>query len=50
MPPETLAAAFDGANSEKRRDRIAALLATLTTIGLARSGQLDGQTRYFIPR
>jgi hypothetical protein len=50
IPPETIAATFDGRNIGKRRDRIESLLETLTTIGLARSGQLDGQTRYFIPR
>lgn len=50
VPPETLAATFDGRNTPKRRERIESLLDTLTTIGLARSGQLDGQTRYFIPR
>lgn len=50
MPPEVLAATFDGRNTEKRCHRIAALLETLTTIGLARSGQVDGHTRYFIPR
>ncbi|MHA6689310.1 class I SAM-dependent DNA methyltransferase [Devosia sp. A449] len=50
VPPESLAMAFDGRNTPKRRNRIAGLLETLTTIGLARSGQLDGQTRYFIPR
>ncbi|WP_137152575.1 DNA methyltransferase [Devosia sp. FKR38] len=50
LPPEALATAFDGRNTPKRRDRIASLLDTLTTIGLARTGQLDGQTRYFIPR
>lgn len=50
VPPESLSATFDGRNTPKRRDRIETLLQTLTTIGLARSGQLDGQTRYFIPR
>lgn len=48
--PEALAATFDGRLTPKRRDRVASLLETLTTIGLARSGDLDGQTRYFIPR
>jgi hypothetical protein len=50
VPPETLAATFDGRNTPKRRERVETLLQTLTTIGLARSGQLDGQVRYFIPR
>lgn len=50
LPPDTLAASFDGRNTPKRRDRVGALLETLTTIGLARSGQQDGEVRYFIPR
>lgn len=50
VPSESLAASFDGRNTPKRRERIGSLLDTLTTIGLARSGQLEGQTRYFIPR
>ena len=48
--PDSLAASFDGRTTPKRRERVAALLQTLTTIGLARSGELDGTTRYFIPR
>ena len=32
------------------KDRVASLLETLTTIGLARSGRVDGENRYFIPR
>lgn len=50
VPPETLAATFDGRNTEKRRERIGALLETLTTIGLAQTARLDTQIRYFIPR
>jgi hypothetical protein len=50
VPPDSLSAIFDGRNTPKRRDRIETLLQTLTTIGLARSGQLGGETRYFIPR
>ncbi|WP_297579349.1 DNA methyltransferase [Devosia sp.] len=50
VPPETLAATFDGRNTPKRRDRVASLLETLTTIGLARSGRVEGESRYFIPR
>jgi hypothetical protein len=41
---------LDGRNTEKRCDRVEALLQTLTTIGLARTDKLDGQTRYVIPR
>ncbi|WP_207632980.1 class I SAM-dependent DNA methyltransferase [Devosia aurantiaca] len=50
VPSEILAATFDGRNTTKRRDRVASLLVTLTTIGLARSGRMEGQDRYFIPR
>lgn len=50
MLPDMLAARFDGRNTPKRRERIESLLETLTVIGLARTGQLDGRTRYFIPR
>jgi hypothetical protein len=50
VPPEALAASFDGRNTPKRKDRIASLLETLTTIGLARSGRVEGEDRYFIPR
>ncbi len=50
VPPEALAATFDGRNTPKRRDRVASLLDTLTTIGLARSGRVEGESRYFIPR
>jgi len=48
--PEALSASFDGRNTPKRRDRVASLLETLTTIGLARSGRTEGENRYFIPR
>jgi hypothetical protein len=50
VPPEALAASFEGRNTPKRKDRIASLLETLTTIGLARSGRVEGEDRYFIPR
>ena len=50
VQPEALAAAFDGRNTPKRKERIASLLDTLTTIGLARSGRIEGENRYFIPR
>lgn len=45
--PEALAASFDGRNTPRRKERIASLLDTLTTIGLAR---LESESRYFIPR
>jgi len=34
----------------KRRDRVAEVLETLVATGLARTGELDGQRRYFLPR
>ncbi|MDP1729964.1 MAG: class I SAM-dependent DNA methyltransferase [Devosia sp.] len=50
VPPEALAATFDGRNTPKRRERIQSLLETLTIVGLARAGRVDGEPRYFIPR
>jgi hypothetical protein len=50
LPPESLINVFGARQAPKRRERIEALLETLTSTGLARSGQLNGQTRYFIPR
>jgi hypothetical protein len=50
VPPEALSASFDGRNTPKRRERVASLIETLTTIGLARSGRVEGEDRYFIPR
>lgn len=49
VPPEALSSAFDGRNTPKRRERIASLLETLTTIGLARAEPGAGPARYFIP-
>lgn len=49
-PPDTIAMAFDGRNTAKRRDRIDEVLRTLVETGLARTGDVDGQTRYFLPR
>jgi hypothetical protein len=49
-PTDTIAYAFDGRNTSKRRDRIAEVLETLVATGLARTGELEGQRRYFLPR
>lgn len=48
--PETIASVFDGRNTAKRRDRIEEVLETLVATGLARSGEHEGQRRYFLPR
>jgi hypothetical protein len=49
-PPDVLASVFDGRNTAKRRDRVAEVLETLVATGLARTGELEGQRRYFLPR
>jgi hypothetical protein len=49
-PPDAIAVAFDGRNTAKRRDRIDEVLRTLVETGLARTGVVEGQTRYFLPR
>ncbi len=49
-PPEAIASVFDGRNTGKRRDRVAEVLETLVATGLARTGEVEGQTRYFLPR
>lgn len=48
--PEAIASVFDGRNTAKRRDRIEEVLETLVATGLARSGEHEGQRRYFLPR
>jgi hypothetical protein len=50
LSPESLINAFGARQAPKRRERIESLLETLTSSGLARTGKLNGQTRYFIPR
>jgi len=50
LPPDGIASVFDGRNTAKRRDRVAEVLETLVATGLARTGELDGQRRYFLPR
>lgn len=49
-PAETIARAFDGKLSKKRRQRVDEVLDTLLTTGAIRSGDLDGEIRYFLPR
>jgi hypothetical protein len=48
--PDAIANVFDGRNTAKRRDRIAEVLETLVATGLARTGDYEGQRRYFLPR
>lgn len=48
--PEAIASVFDGRNTAKRRARIEEVLETLVATGLARSGEHEGQRRYFLPR
>jgi hypothetical protein len=49
-PPDALASVFDGKNTAKRRDRIAEVLETLVATGSVRTGEIEGQRRYFLPR
>jgi hypothetical protein len=49
-PSDAIASVFDGRNTAKRRDRVAEVLETLVATGLARTGEQDGQRRYFLPR
>lgn len=49
-PTDALASVFDGRNTPTRRNRIAQVLETLVATGIARTGQVEGQTRYFLPR
>lgn len=48
--PDEIAAIFNGRNTAKRKHRVAHVLETLVATGAARTGQLDGETRYFLPR
>ncbi|MBO9168346.1 DNA methyltransferase [Rhizobium sp. L245/93] len=49
-PPDAISTFFDGRNTSKRRDRVAEVLETLVATGVARSGEMNGQMRYFLPR
>jgi hypothetical protein len=48
--PDAIASVFDGRNTAKRRDRVSEVLETLVATGLARTGEYEGQRRYFLPR
>ncbi|MGE0232482.1 MAG: hypothetical protein AB7O39_10020 [Flavobacteriaceae bacterium] len=47
---DEVAAAFDGRNSARRKDRVAEALETLAATGAARADVAGGETRYFLPR
>lgn len=47
---DSIAAAFGGRVTDKRKARVEQVLETLVATGAARTGQLDGVTRYFVPR
>ncbi|CAN7500152.1 class I SAM-dependent DNA methyltransferase [Rhizobium sp. LjRoot30] len=49
-PSGVLTSVFEGRNTSKRRGRVAEVLETLVATGVARSGEVDGQMRYFLPR
>ena len=49
-PTDAIAAAFDGRTTPKRRDRIKTVLETLVETGIARTGENEGEARYFLPR
>ncbi|WP_243927887.1 class I SAM-dependent DNA methyltransferase [Methylobacterium sp. J-076] len=49
-PAESVANVFDGRATAKRRNRVIEVLETLVATGLARTGDQDGQRRYFLPR
>lgn len=48
--PESIMASLDGRSSPTRRDRVKKVLDTLVATGAARTGELEGQTRYFVAR
>ncbi len=48
--PVEISANFAGKNTASRKSRIEAVLQTLVETGAARTGELDGSTRYFIPK
>jgi hypothetical protein len=49
-PSDDIAGVFDGRNTAKRRERVSEVLETLVATGLARTGEHEGQRRYFLPR
>jgi len=48
--PDEISVTFDGRNTAKRKARVAEVLETLVAAGAARTGELEGETRYFVPR
>lgn len=50
IQPEAVAAAFDGRNTAKRKERVSEVLETLVATGAARTGEVEGQTLFFVPR
>ncbi len=48
--PDALASAFHGRVTDKRKARIRQVLETLVATGAARTGEMEGTTRYFVPR
>ena len=48
--PVEISANFAGKNTASRKSRIEAVLQTLVETGAARTGELEGSTRYFIPK
>ena len=48
--PDALASAFHGRVTDKRKARIQQVLETLVATGAARTGEMEGTTRYFVPR
>lgn len=50
LPPDGIASVFDGRNTARRKDRVTEVLETLVATGLARTGEIEGQRRYFLPR
>lgn len=50
LPPDAIAMVFDGRTTARRRERIEEVLETLVVTGVVRTGQVEGQIRYFLPR
>ena len=48
--PAEVSATFDGRNTSKRKDRVDEVLRLLAETGGARSGEMGGETRYFMAR
>ncbi|GAB4350134.1 MAG: class I SAM-dependent DNA methyltransferase [Oricola sp.] len=48
--PDEVASAFGGRTSAKRRERVGEVLRLLAETGGARTGEMDGEARYFVAR